>query len=154
MKKSPLDIEIRKLQLSDIPAIFKIEKTCFPDPWSLESFRAVIPHKSYLCLGAYCDSLIGYMIAARVLDEIHIFNIAIEPEFQRSGVGGRLLKKTLETFSGLISVVYLEVRISNRAAIAFYEKWGFRGTGMRKGYYRDGESALLMTLYIGQNGSC
>lgn len=147
----PLDNKnriIRRLELSDLPEIWDIERNCFADPWSLDSFRGVIQNKLFYNTGIFEQSLAGYLISIRVADELHILNIAIRPEKRRKGLAESLYDHTFSRFESGISLVYLEVRMSNLPALSFYRKLGFTDAGIRKQYYHDGEDAILMTLSV------
>jgi len=70
--------------------------------------------------------------------EAEILNLAVIPAKRRKGEGGALLKAAVEALRARkVSRVFLEVRESNEAGMAFYEKQGFSKTGRRAGYYRD-----------------
>jgi ribosomal-protein-alanine acetyltransferase len=88
----------------------------------------------------------GFIIGRQIADEGEILNLAVMPARRRRGEGGALLKAALDEFrTRRTSRVFLEVRESNHAAIAFYCKHGFAEAGRRAGYYRDpAEAAVLM----------
>jgi [ribosomal protein S18]-alanine N-acetyltransferase len=83
-----------------------------------------------------------------VLDQIHINNLAIRPDFRQRGLARHLLVKVLEEAKGLgATSVTLEVRRSNAVARRLYERAGFRLTGVRTSYYtKPIEDALILTL--------
>ena len=91
------------------------------------------------------QEIVGFVMARQVLDEAEILNIAVKRSHRRCGVGAALLLAALKDAQAQGAArVFLEVRESNAAAIAFYRKHGFRQTGRRRGYYRDpDEDALL-----------
>jgi ribosomal-protein-alanine N-acetyltransferase len=73
-------------------------------------------------------------------------NVAVAPERRRAGVARGLISKLVEEGGGRLPFT-LEVRVSNRPAIAMYERLGFRSSGVRPRYYQDnGEDALIMWL--------
>ena len=80
------------------------------------------------------------------MEEAHITNIAVAPEFRRKHIGEALLRKTIDVcYSNMVKYITLEVRVSNTPAIGLYEKYGFKSFGTRKGYYQDNnEDALIM----------
>jgi len=80
-------------------------------------------------------------------DEAHISTIAVDPRYQRQGIGQLLLMTAIEQAVELrASIVSLEVRVSNLAAQDLYHKYGFRAVGLRARYYSDNrENALIMT---------
>ena len=138
----------RKLALSDIPQILRIERMSFPDPWSLDSFRGVLQVNTYVALGAFDTDLLGYIITNKVLDELHILNIAVNESSRRKGVANALIAEIMRMYQGSLKYVDLEVRENNYPAIEFYKKLGFKTEGLRKNYYPDGSDALLMTLFL------
>jgi ribosomal-protein-alanine N-acetyltransferase len=91
-------------------------------------------------------TLTGFVIGRQVADEGEILNLAVVPARRRRGEGGALLRAALDEFrTRRTNRVFLEVRESNHAAIAFYSKHGFAETGRRSGYYQDpAEAAILM----------
>jgi ribosomal-protein-alanine N-acetyltransferase len=92
------------------------------------------------------DELIGYLVCSRYDQVWHLMNVAVAPERRRAGVAGRLISQLVEEARGELPFT-LEVRVSNRPAIAMYERFGFRSAGVRPRYYHDnGEDALIMWL--------
>jgi len=87
----------------------------------------------------------GFVLGRMTVDEAEVLNLAVRAECRRQGEGRALLKELLRRFaeSG-VSRVFLEVRESNRGAMAFYEREGFRRTGRREGYYQDPREAALV----------
>jgi len=138
---------IRRLAYSDLPAVISIERRSFPSPWSLAMFVLELSKPSGICLAATeGDALLGYLVCSRYDQVWHLMNVAVAPERRRSGVARGLISKLLEEGGGRLPFT-LEVRVSNRPAIAMYEQLGFRAAGVRPRYYRDnGEDALIMWL--------
>ena len=133
----------------DLPAMAEIERRCFHTPWSEESLRddlTVNPLSVYMVLEAESGDVAGYMSLWRILDEGHINNVAVLPEYRRRGGASEMLEFMLEySEKNGISSHTLEVRVSNEGAIGLYRKFGFKEAGVRKGYYEDnGEDALIM----------
>ena len=86
-----------------------------------------------------------------VLDEGYIDNVAVRPECRRQGIGDRLLEGFCRFGQAHLAFLTLEVRPSNAAAVALYEKHGFQEAGRRKDYYTDPtEDALLLTRTFSQ----
>lgn len=148
MKQSKIKLEIRRLTPSDLPQILAIERMSFPDPWAVESFRGILQAKTYLALGAFDKNLLGYIITSKVVDELHILNIAVADNARRRGVGNGLIQRVFEIYTGELKYIYLEVRENNVPAINFYKKLSFKAVGSRKRYYPDGSDAILMTLFL------
>lgn len=133
----------------DLPAMAEIERRCFHTPWSEESLREDLtgnPLSVYIALEAENGDVAGYMSLWRILDEGHINNVAVLPEYRRRGGASDMLEFMLKySERNGISSHTLEVRVSNEGAIGLYRKFGFREAGVRKGYYEDnGEDALIM----------
>src|SRR3712207_5578162 len=140
-------IQIRRLVYSDLPAVISIERRSFPTPWSLAMFVLELSKPSGICLAAADgDELLGYLVCSRYDQVWHLMNVAVAPEHRRAGVAKRLIGNLFaESGDGLPFT--LEVRVSNRQAIAMYERFGFRSAGVRRRYYHDnGEDALIMWL--------
>ena len=122
--------------------VYEMEKTCFSDPWSALSFRKE-REAERLYLAMEDDTLLGYIVYWRIIDECEIANIAVDPDRRGEGIGGALLGHALACGADKF---FLEVRESNEAAKALYFKYGFTPYGKRKNYYRDPtEDAILLS---------
>ena len=160
------DLIIRQAQPRDAEAIFEIENLCFPDPWSLESIRYEMeenPAAFYVV--AQLDeeesgedekpgTVVGYAGLWWIENEGHITNVAVRPGYRNRRIGSLIIEALLEfTSAEGIDEYTLEVRRSNDAARALYEKYGFRVEGVRKGYYAHGkEDALILWKRAGESG--
>jgi ribosomal-protein-alanine N-acetyltransferase len=102
---------------------------------------------SGICLAATVDDeLVGYLVCSRYDQVWHLMNVAVAPERRRGGVARSLIGRLVEEGGGSLPFT-LEVRVSNRPAIAMYKRLGFRSAGVRPRYYQDnGEDALIMWL--------
>jgi ribosomal-protein-alanine N-acetyltransferase len=139
--------ELRPLAYADLPAVLAIERRSFTTPWSLAMFVLELSKPSGICLAATIDGRLGaYLVCSRYADVWHLMNVAVDPERRRAGIATSLLRRMVE-IAGPEARYTLEVRTSNRPAIAMYERLGFRAAGHRRGYYHDnGEDALIMWL--------
>ena len=140
-------IELRRLALADLLDIEEIERRSYPTPWSRSMFAGELAKPASLCLGAFEDEqLAGYLIVSRYVDAWHVMNIAVSPDFRRRGIATALLERLFELTDDRSRRGYtLEVRVSNAGAIKLYERLGFTGRGIRRGYYTDNrEDALIM----------
>lgn len=139
-------VSIRTIRQGDLPAILAIERASFDSPWSIAMFISELSRLESICLAAIAgDQPIGYLVCGRYERIWHLNNIAVRAGRRRQGLGTRLLEAMLDRV-GPEAEVTLEVRPSNRAAIAMYEEHGFRLAGRRPGYYPDNrEDALIMT---------
>ncbi len=138
---------IRRLAYSDLPQVISIERRSFPTPWSLAMFVLELSKPSGICLAATeGNELLGYLVCSRYDQVWHLMNVAVAPERRRAGIARGLISRLVEEGSGRLPFT-LEVRVSNRPAIAMYERLGFRSAGVRPRYYQDnGEDALIMWL--------
>jgi ribosomal-protein-alanine N-acetyltransferase len=140
-------LKIRSLTYADLPQVIAIERRAFPTPWSLAMFVLELSKPSGICLAAVRgERVVGYLVCSRYDRVWHVMNVAVAPERRRGGVASELIAQLLEQ-AGRELPFTLEVRVSNRDAIAMYEKLGFRSAGVRPRYYQDnGEDALIMWL--------
>ena len=140
-------LDIQPLVLDDVSAIEEIEQSSMPAPWSRMMFVSEIVKPTSVCLGAFVDNaLAAYVIVSRYVDAWHVMNLVVAPKHRRQGIATRLLVALFEqTAADDRRGFTLEVRVSNDAAIELYESMGFRGQGVRRGYYTDNrEDALIM----------
>jgi [ribosomal protein S18]-alanine N-acetyltransferase len=142
-------VVFRPLRMRDLGTIEDIERRAYPTPWSRSMFASELAKASSICLGAFDEEsgrLVGYLIIARYVDAWHVMNIAVDPDYQRRGIATLLLEELFELTSTDARRGYtLEVRVSNEGAIRLYERLGFKGRGVRRGYYTDNrEDALIM----------
>ncbi len=139
---------IRIATSNDLADILSIEKNVFKHPWSKEQLSWELNSQpaaeNYVMLAR--GNMIGYLFSHVVDDDVQILNIAIDIPFQHKGYGEQLLSYFLDQFN-TDSSIHLEVRKSNFPAINLYLKFGFHETGTRKGYYADGEDAIIMQRY-------
>lgn len=138
---------IRPLSFDDLNAIEAIENRSYRTPWTQSLFATELAKPTSVCLGAFGeDGLLGYAIGSRYPDAWHVMNVAVAPEHRHEGIGTVLLERLLtETGREGPASHTLEVRVSNVAAIALYEKFGFASHGVRPAYYTDThEDALIM----------
>lgn len=143
-------MEITKASLLDLNALRKLEKEVFEkDAWSLFDLIAVLTFPDIIRLKAVVDdSMVGFIAGdPRPNDGWGwVATIAVDPRYQRRGIGRALLRECERRFGGLRS--RLTVRMSNLGAITMYEKERYRMIDVWKGYYNDGEDALVMEKYL------
>jgi ribosomal-protein-alanine N-acetyltransferase len=148
------DLTIRRAGLTDVKAIWAIEKQCFPSPWSRWSFLAELGHQFSHTLVAGPSSpesweTWGYIVFWVVAEEMHILNLAVHPRRRRHGIARALLTEALTQARELeAQVAWLEVRPSNNPALNLYGSFGFKEVGRRPRYYDDTqEDAILLAMY-------
>ena len=135
---------------ADLPAVYQLECASQHDAWSIQHFADELANPVAKIDLYWCqDVLAGFLCSWLIAGELQIQNLATLPSMRRCGVAARLLEYVFERSRrfGLDSAS-LEVRASNTAAIALYEKFGFVAAGRRSAYYADGEDALLMTYNL------
>ena len=140
---------------SHLPALAALELECFSAPWS----EAMLAEELYNDAASYIvaqredGEVLGYAGLHVVLDEGYITNIAVKAKYRRMGVAGQLLGAFLRFGREHLAFLTLEVRASNKPAIALYLRYGFAQVGRRKNYYDNPrEDALIMTLELGEGG--
>jgi ribosomal-protein-alanine N-acetyltransferase len=142
------EVVVERMRSSDVDEILRIERACFSDPWNRQAFDEEAGRSGpmgFPLVARRLDAVVGYLVAWFVHDEIHLANIAVDPEEQRRGIGRLLLDRLLaEGAARRSAFVTLEVRWSNERAIRMYRESGFYEIAIRRGYYRDGEDALVM----------
>ncbi|AAM23813.1 Acetyltransferases [Caldanaerobacter subterraneus subsp. tengcongensis MB4] len=146
-----MEVIIRPMTEDDIDEVMEIEKLSFTTPWSREAFVGEVTKNScarYI-VAEVDKKVVGYAGFWVVLDEGHITNIAVHPEYRGKGIGSRLMEGLIDLAkkNGITSMT-LEVRESNLVAQNLYKKFGFKVLGRREGYYQDNnEDAIVMWKY-------
>ena len=150
--RDPLDpIRIAPLEAADLDELMEIENRSFSLPWSRASYEEFWPLPSIsIWIAREGSAVVGYYLLQHVGDEMELHTFAVKPECRRRGIGTRLLKHMLEQVRHCgARHVFLQVRPSNAAACALYEKFGFVVVGKRRRYYRDNdEDAFVMRLDV------
>ena len=130
-----------------VAKVAALEKVCFSDPWSEASIAAELHNPLSTWFVDEEDGVVtGYIGAQAVPPEADIMNLAVSPDCRRQGIGEKLLCTMTEVLhSRGIDTLFLEVRPSNTAAIALYERCGFVQAGRRPKYYvNPPEDALIL----------
>ena len=143
---------IRKAVPEDAGAISKIEELSIKRPWSIVLIQNDLeknPNASYW-IAEDDGAALGFIGVHNIVGEINITNVAVHPDYRRRKIADALMQAMKSEFDSRkengedITGITLEVRQSNTPAIKLYEKYGFKAEGVRKGYYSDGEDALIM----------
>lgn len=148
---------------ADLPLLAQVAASASAHPWSLRHFQDSLHggHHVLMLVGepTHPDApaptlpdgrwLLGFFVAMKVMDEVHLLNITTAPEHQRQGWGGVMLDAlTLWARQQDCAWLWLEVRASNQPARALYHKTGFCEVGLRRSYYPNGslprEDAVVM----------
>ncbi len=141
------DLVVKPMEKKHLAPIAKLEKLCFSEPWSQEALLESYQHGTRFFTAEKKGVFAGYAGVSAILDEAYITNVAVLPDFRRCGVATALLQAVFDFCRQRDSAfVSLEVRASNHAAVALYEKAGFQTVGRRPDFYRaPREDALIMT---------
>ena len=143
------DIIIVDPSADDLAAILEIERMSFSTPWSETSFfNELKKPRSFLKVAKKGEKIVGYICGGWIIDEGHIFDIAVHPEHRMLGIASTLVSMGIERLREEgCRFIFLEVRSSNEAAAKMYSKFGFEVIGTRKHYYTcPVEDALIMML--------
>lgn len=139
---------IRRAEEKDLLRMEELEKACFVTPWSYESLEQdVLRNKLAFYLVAEVDGFVcGYVGIWLIVDEGHITNMAVAPEYRRMHIASTMLDVLIKSCEEAgICRFTLEVRAENEPAKNLYAGKGFKEVGRRKGYYEDnGEDAIIM----------
>lgn len=139
-------MRIVPMEQAHVPQIAELERQFFNAPWDEQSLLNELTNPLALWLTALDgDTVAGYVGSQSVLGESDMMNLAVAPAYRRQGIGKALVERLLWELAEDSHCLTLEVRASNEAAIALYEKMGFRQIGRRPGYYRSPpEDALIL----------
>ena len=154
------DISIERMSEHDLLEVVEIEEQSGLSRWGWAAYYAEMqganrdlmlvarPSKSAT---QESSSIAGYIVARETAGELHINNFAVRSEFRRRGIGATLLNQVLdEARQRKANAAFLEVRSTNHAAQALYEKCGFRAIARRANYYTEPrEDAVVMSLELG-----
>jgi [ribosomal protein S18]-alanine N-acetyltransferase len=146
-------LKIDYMTSGDLLKVIDVEKACFTDPWSYSIFLGDLESEETITLVARLNKkVVGFALCMQVVDELHLTNIAVHPDFQRKKVGHQLIERLFYIGErNDCSIMYLDVRRSNTQAITFYKGYGFDILYERKGYYRNPpEDALVMVLRLSE----
>ena len=146
-------VRLERMRWWHVAAALALERQLFPDePWTDRTFWSELGQvdtRSYV-VALDAEELVGYAGLCDYPDEAWVQTLAVAPAAQGSGLGGRLLTALLgEAARRRAPAVSLEVRADNVPAQRLYERHGFVRTGVRRGYYRSGADALVLTRRAG-----
>lgn len=148
-----LEARLEALSPQWLDTILPIEQSAYEHPWSRGNFADSLRAGYEARLLVAGDTVLGYFVAMKGVDEVHLLNLTVTPAWQRQG-WGRVLLDALTVWSRGVGAqwLWLEVRRSNGRAQRMYERQGFRRVGERKGYYPAAdaarEDAVVMSLRL------
>jgi [ribosomal protein S18]-alanine N-acetyltransferase len=139
------------MKLEHIDDVLIIEKFSFKTPWTRDAFMMELTNNkcSLYRVLIYNNKVVAYGGMWVLLDEGHITNIAVHPEYRGNGLGDKIVEDLIHAAKGKgVTSMTLEVRVSNISAINLYRKHGFADVAIRKGYYQDtNEDGIIMWKY-------
>jgi ribosomal-protein-alanine N-acetyltransferase len=133
--------------------VLAIERSAYEHPWTRGNFADSLRSGYQAQLLVAGETLLGYFVAMKGVDEVHLLNITVVPEYQGQG-WGRVMLDALALWSRSQGAqwLWLEVRTSNQRALRIYERYGYRRVGERKNYYpaQQGrrEDAIVMSYKL------
>ncbi|MFI5015004.1 MAG: GNAT family N-acetyltransferase [Hyphomicrobiales bacterium] len=132
-------IVLRELVAEDAPSLARLHALAFHRGWGEDEFERLITSSSSLGDGAAFSErgrLQGFVLSRMAGREAEILSIVVDPSSRRQGMARALLSSHLDRLRGLsVSELFLEVDEDNGGALAFYETFGLRTVGRRRGYY-------------------
>ncbi|WP_053957866.1 ribosomal protein S18-alanine N-acetyltransferase [Sulfobacillus thermosulfidooxidans] len=146
--QSSPDIVIRDMYMADLDAVMGIESHSFPTPWSRNAFQTELLENTFATylVVEFHGKVVAYGGMWIILDEAHVTNIAVHPDYRGHHLGEAIMMGLIERakHAGVVRMT-LEVRRSNLVAQNLYNKLGFVQLGVRRGYYTDTrEDAFIM----------
>jgi len=145
---------LRPMTTADISQVFALDVMSFSLPWPERSYHYEVRENEHSRPWVMEDAsqtpsrIVGMIVVWIILDEAHIATLAVHPDYRRRSIGQHLLANALlEAQKEGAVLAFLEVRKSNLAAQALYQRFGFVEDGIRPHYYADnGEDAILLSL--------
>jgi len=149
--KSLAGIAMIDMRPEDVPEVMSLELASYTTPWSGTLFmNEIYKPLSVAKVVRSGEKIMGYICADQVLDEGHILNVTVHPEHRRRGMAVHMVAHVIRLLAGrACKSLFLEVRMSNEAALRMYEKSGFSMISVRKRYYTSPEEdAVIMKLQL------
>lgn len=139
-------VELRQATVKDLPQIITIENLVQATPWTLKVFEVSLFTDEFyqVAFEKQSGQIVGFLICSIFSPDADITNFGVHPDFQSLGIGSKLLDKLYDQLqTKKVEKVSLEVRVSNVRAINLYKKNNFVVVGLRKKYYRFGDSEKM-----------
>jgi len=147
-----MTIRVRDFRAGDVDAVLAIQQhSVTASMWTREHYLAVIRRQNdrrHALVIEDDGDVGGFIIGTKIGEEWEIENVAVKPDARRRGLGSHLVGEFINLAKIIgAKAIFLEVRESNRAARALYEKWAFTEEGRRKSYYKDPEEDALVLKF-------
>lgn len=136
----------RQLSTNDVPALLALLEAAFLKAWREETLQKELTHDFSVYIGGFIEGrLVSCAGFWHIMEQADIQTVAVLPAYRKQGIGAETLECLLAAAvkRGACEAT-LEVRVSNRAALALYERAGFQNAGKRPRYYPDGEDAYIL----------
>ena len=143
-------VECFPLETHHLQACQDLDQRCLGGLWNQEQWHSELAEGRRPGIGLWREGALVAMASGwLVVDELHITVVAVDPLQRRQGLGRQVLHALLSHGQRLgAERATLEVATSNTAAVALYRALGFRDAGIRRGYYRNGDDALIQWLRL------
>ncbi len=129
-------LHARPMEMADLDEVLAIEKSAYSFPWSRGIFEDCLRGRYHCRVYQERCEILGYSVHSVALDEAHLLNICVRPEYQSMGHGRKMLRNVMEEARAQgAKTLFLEVRLSNKVARALYHSEGFNEVGQRFNYY-------------------
>ena len=142
-----MSVTLSLMNKEDLTDVLEVSTLSLKESWSLDSFSRELSNPLAKYIVAIADNrIIGFAGVWVIVDEGHITNIAVHPDYRKKGVGSALVDSLIKNSKDWgCTALTLEVRASNIPAQNLYKKFGFENEGVRKNYYSDNnEDAFIM----------
>ncbi|MFT3905414.1 MAG: ribosomal protein S18-alanine N-acetyltransferase [Steroidobacteraceae bacterium] len=150
------ELALRTMLSEDVPEVIKLEQLSYAFPWSEGIFRDCVRVGYTCCVAEIGGVLAGYGVLSHGAGEAHLLNVCVRGEFRHRGIGRRIMAHLFQIAARAgASLVFLEARPSNLAALRLYQSLGFTQIGVRRGYYQAAkgrEDALVFSRTLGPQG--
>jgi len=149
----PSEARFEALSAQHLDAVLRVEQQAYAHPWLHSNFTDALKSGYQAQLLLADDTLLGYFVAMKGVDEVHLLNLTVAPAHQRQGWAHVMLDALAIWAKGQgADWLWLEVRVGNLRALQVYEAHGYRRVGQRKNYYPTGqgqrEDAVVMSLRL------
>lgn len=143
-------INIEKMTLNDFDEISNILISDFDGFWTCDCFKQELMCKnSYFLVARIDEKIVGFAGFKKILDEADIMNIVVHKDFRGQGIGSKLLESLISyAKDNNLKILNLEVNETNIHAIHLYDNFGFKYIGIRKNYYDNKNSAIIMNKQL------
>jgi [ribosomal protein S18]-alanine N-acetyltransferase len=145
-------IRVRDFRAGDVDAVMVIQQhSVTASAWTREHYLMITRRQNdrrHALVIEEDGDVGGFIVGSKIGDEWEIENVAVKPDARRRGLGSHMVGEFINLAKIIgAKAIFLEVRESNRAAIALYEKWAFTEEGRRKSYYKDPEEDALVLKF-------